>query len=579
MIPRRRTERRGAALQTVFLFMIVASALIAFVIVNARDVLVAEGETSRSRRVTFVLHAGISEAILETRLLQDLDADDPAGFADGYGARGTGWPDALGPGIVVRDADGHPLGSFITMVDRVAPRSQMLYALAGSPDLTNPNSRLIGARVELVGRRLGLFGDRCALAFAGGTSSVGQRKGKIGFQTGGTNKHLTINAGTPYNGRYVPAVNISDPGSYDTFMDQVAYENWGDISDDPTLPGVERPELSMLGGDLADEGRSLTTTPRQTIGQAPSSTQRLSENDMQEFVEVWTEPVGAIPDATWDRNADGVGSGGDLIDGGSLVGGGGVYRLSATTVRDTHIAGKGTLVVPQNTTFDGVTIDWEGEIILAPTGSGGSGSTFTGASTVNVAGAMILATEGGPSDGANLSITGGTTINVAGTPGSEGGAFLVMAGGDSSAAIAVGGEGGGEATVNVDGLFGLLGDKIGFEVTGKNATEAANFSVTGTTMIAVPVDAGGTSEFLIGHDGSAVFDFDNPSFEAGIETAEGGPGGGPHQERPPVELVHAGYQELTGAEVKAVMETLWEQGDAEFGLGADPRPDLDADSF
>ncbi|MGE0710280.1 MAG: hypothetical protein AB7N76_13800 [Planctomycetota bacterium] len=525
----------GAALIIVLVFMLAILAMVAYVVPPATKQVEHQAAEARMAQLSIVLQHGFNDAIQE--MLSGIDSDGNGIGCVGLPATWSTWTAGqssypFGTGTIVT-AGGRRLGAYLGVVknDATDPNIQILHMIAGYPDLSNP-AELLAARMRVDVSVQGLFGDRNAISFAGqliGTSGTGS--GNFGWQTSG-DQTVKIKSEKKYDtdgdgvdDQYAPAVNISDTNFYNGFLSEFVNDANHGVS-------APTPGIYLKGGDENDLANSLITAPpgnaEDTISQNPSSTQRVNESFIAQWIKYWREPGSATPDVT-------VGAG-TADDGATHTYTDKLVYISASQLKSgTKINGSGTLILKGSLTVSGhAEINWTGEVIVMP--DGGHGNLKVGEGKVNVNGALVLAPD--PTDNKIASLSTDhkeAEVNVTGS-------LLVIQAGSGSAQVDIN-KGG---SVKVDGLLALLGNSIDVQVVG-GATDRSKLNVDGSTVISVPQNGSGLQKLRFDSKSDTVFEFDNAKFENGVGIAESGPSKGDHDiPPPPVTVYKGGYVEVSG---------------------------------
>lgn len=538
----------GAALILVLVFVLGVVALVAFLVPNAQQNYASEGRASRRRALEVLVQQALNDVIHESKENADYDA-----VANGAGAVGvapkTAWTAGgnfsdYGAGNVVT-VEGRGMGAYMAVV-RTDPAdligdTQIVNIVAAYPSFANP-VETVGAQVRIRTSLQGLFGDRSALSFAGnlaGSSSTGG--GNFGWQNNG-DQTVTIKSVNSYDPDglgpqgpvYAPAVNISDPDFYNGFMAEF-------VNDPNHGEGTAGDGLDMEGGDLNDFTTTTTTIP-DTITQEPSTTQRVNEAFLRQWIEHWRDAGNQAPNNT-------------ISNGNNSWSGGGAGQLTFLTASQlkggAEISGSGTLVIRGDVTMtQGAKLNWDGDVIVIPSGGSGSGKLIVKDAEVNVTGGLVLVPD--PDDNKTVGIYTdheNAAVNVTGT-------LLAIQAGTGSAVLSI--NKGGE--LNVNGLLGMLGDNISFEVNGAPGSlpgdpGRSKVNVSGSAVIAVPPGGSGLQKLRFDGASDTVFEFDNAKFESGVQTAEEG---SEHStvEPPPYNVYQTGYREVPAAVILAQFEAL-----------------------
>lgn len=545
-------REQGAALIIVLVFMLGIIALVLLVVPAAQKNLESEGISNRQRSLEFILQQGIHDALHEAK--ENVDYDAIANDAGAVGvAPKAGWTaggtfNDFGTGTVVT-LNGRNQGAYMAVIRTDAAGIQILNVVAAYPDFTNPRE-LVAAQVQMEASLQGLFGDRSAISFAGnlaGTSGTGS--GNFGWANNGdqtvqinaTNSYDPDGAG-PLSSVYAPAVNISDPDFYNGFMNEFV--------NDPTHgEGGTDDGLGLEGGDIGDL-TNTTTVVADTIAQEPSSTQRVNEDFLEQWIHHWRDAGNQTPDQTISTNSTWTGGGPNELT-----------FLTASQLKSGNvITGSGTLVIRGNLTMSGgAQINWDGDVIMVPNGGSGQGKLIVNDAQINVTGGLVLAPD--PDDNKTV----GLYTNHADAAVTVTGSLLAIQAGTGIAEISI--QKGGE--LKVDGLLGMLGDNIGLEVRGEpgaltNDPGRSKLNISGSTVVGVPPGGSGLQKLRFDANSDAVFEFDNTKFEAGVQLAEEG---SQHStvEPPPYDLYRTGYREVSATTVLAEFEAL--RLDATDGAG------------
>jgi hypothetical protein len=527
-------RERGAALVIVLIFMIGIAGLVAFVLPTSIKHVQVQGQSDRMRQLQIVLQHGISDAVQE--MMTNTDPDGNGIGCVGLPATHTAWiadgdyaTELAASGTVVT-AGGRQLGAYFGVVVTDATDAQILHIMAAYPDFSNPEN-IVGARVRLEVSVQGLFGDRNAISFAGnlaGTSNTGA--GNFGWQNNG-DQTVIITAPNPYDSdgdgfadKYAPAVNVSDPTFYTGFLAEFVNDSNHNVGNGALeLKGGDINDLSTATGSLIDTTNGDAATD--TIAQQPSSTQRVNETFLAQWIDHWREPGSSTPDSTHS-----------LSDGATHTYTDELVVLNLTQLTGgTVINGSGTLVLKGSLTMKGgAKINWTGDVIVLPTAA--HGNLIVKDAELNVTGSLVLAADPTDNKKASLSLSDhDSKVNVTG-------ALLALQAGTGNAEINV--QSGGK--LEVDGLMGLLGDNIAFQTKGCNHCRAS-LNVQGSTVIAVPNGGSGLQKLRFDSNSDTYFEFDNAKFEAGVGLAEAGPNKGDHNVAPPpVTIYRTGYMELSG---------------------------------
>lgn len=553
-------RERGAALVIVMVVILGVLALLGFLLPTSQIAVAAQFEDERMQLAQLVLQSGVNDALYEVSA-GGRDLDELRGTPDGRGPLGavTALPtpgSSEDPGVPVTDASGRVLGRYMAVFVQETSKLGTLHVVAGVPDLkrydtsTARGKRQESERVMLAAQiRLEIFvwnpfGDRNALAFAGpvaGTSGAGG--GNIGFQGNlGANNRLRLRVegydpdpddGVPET-RYVPAVNISDPAWHAAFLQGVVYDN--------QLPLLVESGLAVSRADLrggrADPPDYTSNSYRfdDTVGQQPSKTQMINDETLRILTEAWRAPGTNSPNQTWT-------SSGNYTAANELVHLNGNVTFSGS---GQGISGSGTLVLNGRVEFkNGAKLNWEGDVIIAPSGNAKGGITFNGGDS-KIAGNLVIASNpsGGSSAEANLYLTNGANLDVRGQPGLDGqehgGGILVLQSGVSTANFQIS-KG---SRLDVDGLFGILGNNVDFEVVGSTSDGKSYLNVDGSLVIGVPAESSsGIQRFLIGNEAEADLTFKNPAFTSGVKSITSGPRLGLEGFNPPPEVYTSAYLE------------------------------------
>ena len=545
--PAQRTGEReeGAALLIVLIFMLGIVALVLLVVPPAQKNLESEALSNRRRSLEFLLQEAIHDAVHEAKENADYDATPNGAGAVGVAPK-AGWTGGgnfsdYGAGRTVT-LNGRNQGAYMAVVRTDVLGNQILNVVAAFPDFTNPRE-LAGAQVQLETTLQGLFGDRSAISFAGNLAgSSGTGSGNFGWQNNG-DQTVKIDATTTYDpdgplgplpAVYAPAVNISDPDFYTGFMTEF-------VNDATHGEGGTDDGLDLEGGDLADFSTTTNIAP-DTIAQEESSTQRVNEDFLEQWIEHWRDAGNQPPDQTISTNTTWTGGGPNQLT-----------FLTASQLKSGNIiTGSGTLIIRGNLTMSGgAKLNWDGDVIVVPSSSGsGQGKLIVNDAEINVTGGLVLAPD--PADNKTVGLYTNhedAAVNVTGT-------LLAIQAGTGAAEISI--QKGGE--LKVDGLLGMLGDNIAVEVNGAPGSAPGDpgrskLSVSGSTVIAVPPGGSGLQKLRFDAASDTVFQFDNAKFEAGVQLAEEG---SQHStvEPPPYQVNRTGYREVSPTTILAQFDAL-----------------------
>lgn len=546
-------REQGAALVTVLIFMLGIVALVLLIVPPAQKNLESEALDNRRRSLEFLLQQAVHDAIHEAKENVDYDAVANDAGAVGVAPKAT-WTAGgtfadYGTGTQVT-LNGRNQGVYMAVVRTDANGVQILNVVAAYPDFTNPRE-LVAAQVQLETTLQGLFGDRSAISFAGnlaGTSGTGS--GNFGWQNNG-DQTVQIDATSTYDpdgplgplpAIHAPAVNISDSDFYNGFMTEFV--------NDPTHgEGGTDDGLDLEGGDIGDYSTTTTVAP-DTIAQEPSSTQRVNEDFLEQWIDHWRDAGNQTPDDTINSNTTWTGGGPNQLT-----------FLTASQLKNGNvITGSGTLIIRGNLTMSGgAKLNWDGDVIIIPSGGSGQGKLIVKDAEINVNGGLVLAPD--PADNKTVGLYTDhedAAVNVNGT-------LLAIQAGTGSAEISI--QKGGE--LKVDGLLGMLGDNIAMEVNGAPGSAPGDpgrskLHVEGSTVVAVPPGGSGLQKLRFDAASDTIFKFDNPKFEAGVQLAEEG---SQHStvEPPPYQVYRTGYREVSPTTVLGEFEAL--RLDATDGAG------------
>lgn len=475
-----RGRRRGAALVLVMIFGVGALSLVLTLLSLGQAGAKVEAERHHDKALHAVARYGAAMAINEINRQRATPATyvDPTGhgvgcilFDNGPGGDGLeGW--------CVRSADGRLIGRFRAMVrteiDGGTSRN-IVSVVAAWPELLSDmnevrarvqQGRMRLAAVEVEVRRGRFPFDRNAFsvrgnADAGGSPGVYGRSNQVNIR-----------------GFEVPAVNISDLSTYETFVSNL--NNFGTIS------------------GLDPETNSAATTPADTV--TNEETGLLDEEVLAEIADGIDQRVQAIL-----GSPHGTGTG-VQITAATIAGGGtlpeGKYFVDSTLTipSGATLRGSGTLVITEAVSVVG-TLEWDGTVIVANSHD----AKLDVKGRLDVTG--VLAIQGiGDSSNMGVIIRNGGRLFVDGP-----GAFTILtspeADGDEKTLFTY--ESG--ARIDVDGIFSVLGNGIDMDFgTG------AEVAVTGSLAIVTPTNATQGVDIRFRPGAQMELNFDAANFDGAV---------------------------------------------------------------
>ncbi len=443
----RRARREGAALVIVMIFGVGALTLVLTLLSLGQAGAKVESERHQDKALHAVARYGAAMAINEVNRerLTPISYDDPTGNGDGciLFDNGTGG-DGL-EGWRVRTADGKLLGRFRAMVrtevDGATTRNILSVVAAWPELLTDMNEvrsrvqkgqmRLAAVEVEI--RRGRPYFDRNAFSVRG-DADAGSSPGVYG-------RSNQVNI----RGNGVPAVNISDLSTYNTFL--------GNLNQFGTVSGLD-PDTSSAAVDEAD-----TVTN--------DDTGLLDEEVLTEIADGIDGRVTTILGSGTEITAAQASSGATLP--------GGTYFIDddVTIGNGNTLSGSGTLVITESVEIVG-TLDWDGTVIVANSHD----AKVEVKGRLNVTGVLAIQGIGDEAD-MGVTVRNGGRLTVDGP-----GAFTILTSpkSDGHEKTLFNYESG--ARIDVDGIFSVLGSGIDMDFD-----TGAEVAVTGSMAIVTPTNA------------------------------------------------------------------------------------------
>jgi hypothetical protein len=376
----------------------------------------SEGQRHRAKALQMVVRYGIGQALIEiNRSRAETGYTDPTGNGFGTILTGAGpYSDGLqGWPVRTNGTTGQLLGRFRSVV-RTTSGVHVLSVVAVYPDFTNP-VEMAAAEIEI--RRGKPPFDRNALSIRG-DADAGGAPGVTGF----SNK-VDIYGNDPTAGAQpVPAVNVSDPSSYASFISNV--NKFGTVSG---VGGVDSHTVTQNDAGILSEANLL----------------KIAEGINARVLDIKTSGT--------NLNATSLA----LLTAGALPLDGDFYIDSSMNIT-TPLVGSGTLVIAKDVLISSK-VDWDGEIILA--NEDGARLRVDQGSELNVFGPKgVLAVQGVVVAG-DTAPTGNMGISVKGRLNVDG-AFTVM-GNTNSATLFVQEPG---ARIDVTGIMTVMGNNLAMDL-------------------------------------------------------------------------------------------------------------------
>lgn len=517
----RRGRRRGAALVIVMIFGVGALSLVLTLLSLSQAGARVEGERQQDKALHAVARYGAAMAINEINRERNEPAsyNEPTGNGDGCilfdnGDGGDGLE-----GWRVTNADGRLVGRFRAVV-RTDSGRRILTVVAAWPellsDLNEVRARLSAGQLRLAALEVELgaarpYFDRNAFsvrgnADAGGSPGVYGRSNQVNIRGGD-----------------VPAVNISDLSTYETFV--------GNLNNFGTVSGID-PDT----GSTATESEGTVTN---------DETGLLDEQVLAEIADGIDDRVAKIMGTFPYALPTGTPILATTFDSNSTVSlPEGEYFISSPLQISSSqtLSGSGTLVIADGIDLVG-TLDWDGTVIVANKDD----------AEVDVKGRLdvtgVLAIQGiGNADDMGVVVRNGGRMNIDGP-----GAFTVLSSPD--------GDGDGDeddndgnktlfsyesgSRINVDGIFSVMGTGIEMDFgTG------AELTMTGSMALMTPSNATQSMDIRFRSGAQMELNFDGGNFDGAVRVL--GDFFDPNGEILPISML--GYRERGAIDVLAAQE-------------------------
>lgn len=434
---RRKSRRRGAALVLVLIFGVGALMLVTTMLNLSDTGAKSEGRRHQAKALSMVVRYGVAMALTEiNRGRAESGYTDPTGNGLGTILTGAGaYSDGLeGWPVRTNGTTGQLLGRFraIMTSNGVAPNQvHVLSVVAVYPDFSNP-VELAAAEIEI--RRGKPPYDRNALSIRG-DSDAGGAAG-----VNGEGNKVDISGNDPTLGAVaVPAVNISDPDAYLTFIANAA--KFG------TIVGVGGSDAASVTND--DSGI-------------------LSEANLLKIAEGINTRVETIKTTGTKLNTLSLAA----LTAGAVPLNGNYYVESSLDISGT-LTGSGTLVIGADVLINSK-VDWDGEIIIA--NENGAKITVPSGKELNVFGpkgmlavqGVVVAGDTAPTGDMGLQVKG--RVNVTGA--------LTILGNTNSATFLQAYNG---SRIDVNGIMTVMGNKLTMDIE-----TGAELNVNGSLALITP---------------------------------------------------------------------------------------------